>query len=487
MANDAAPILVWFRRDLRLEDNPALTYAASTGRPILTVYVREDDSDLRPDGGAALWWLHHSLLALAETLKSRGLPLCIRSGPAGAVLNDLVTETGAGSVVWNRRYEKAEIAVDTDVKAQFKGAGIEVRSFNAHLLVEPWDMQTKSGGPFRVFTPFWRALSIRDDIAAPYPVPETLTPFEGSIGSLHVEDLGLLPALDWADAFSDLWEPGEAGAAKRLKAFLASDVAAYSDTRDLPGKSGTSRLSPHLRFGEISPRTIWHQTHRAKRSNGSAASAETFLSEIAWREFSYHLLYYNPDLATKNYARPFDAFPWTGDGTQLEAWQRGLTGYPIVDAGMRELWRFGWMHNRVRMITASFLTKHLLIDWRQGEDWFWDTLVDADPASNAASWQWVSGSGADAAPYFRIFNPILQGEKFDPEGTYVRTHVPELAELDRKWLHKPWEAPASVLEKAGIRLGDTYPHPIVDHRSARQAALDAYQSMKSADPPALSA
>ncbi|MEM8813053.1 MAG: deoxyribodipyrimidine photo-lyase [Pseudomonadota bacterium] len=487
MADDAAPILVWFRRDLRLEDNPALTFAARTGRPVLPVYVFEDASELRPDGGAARWWLNHSLRALTETLKSRGLTLCIRRGTAGAVLNDLVPETGAGSIVWNRRYDAAEIAVDTDVKAQFKDAGVEVRSFNAHLLVEPWDMQTKSGGPFRVFTPFWRALSARDDISGPYPIPETLTPFEGSVDSLKVEELGLLPALDWADAFSDLWEPGEAGAAKRLEAFLKSAVSTYSDRRDLPGKSGTSRLSPHLRFGEISPRTIWHRTHRAKGSNGSAASAETFLSEIAWREFSYHLLYYNPDLATKNYAPSFDAFPWAGDQMHLQAWQRGLTGYPIVDAGMRELWRYGWMHNRVRMITASFLTKHLLIDWRQGEDWFWDTLVDADPASNAASWQWVSGSGADAAPYFRIFNPILQGEKFDPEGTYVRAHVPELAMLDRKWLHKPWEAPASALEAAGVRLGDTYPHPIVDHRSARQAALDAYQSMKSADPPALSA
>ncbi len=487
MAKVAAPILVWFRRDLRLADNPALTFAAETGRPILPVYIHETDTNQRPDGGAAKWWLHHSLHALKETLASRGLALCLRRGPAGETLSDLIAETGAESIVWNRRYDAAGIEADTALKTRFSEAGLIVRSFKAHLLVEPWDMKTKSGGPFRVFTPFWRTLSVRDDIADPYPAPDALTPFDASVDSLAIEDLDLTPARDWADAFSDVWTPGEAGATERLGAFLSSAVAGYSDRRDLPGQSGTSRLSPHLRFGEISPRMIWHETRAATRSKASAASAQTFLSEIAWREFSYHLLYYNPDLATKNYAATFDAFPWGDDAGHLKAWQRGQTGYPIVDAGMRELWRFGWMHNRVRMITASFLTKHLLIDWRRGEDWFWDTLVDADPASNAASWQWVAGSGADAAPYFRIFNPILQGEKFDPEGLYIRSHVPELARLDRKWLHKPWEAPAAVLDAAGIRLGETYPRPIVDHRSARQAALDAYQSMKSADSPALSA
>lgn len=487
MAMDAAPILVWFRRDLRLADNPALTFAARGERPILPVYIYENDADMRADGGAAKWWLHHSLNALKSTLETHGLTLCIRHGPAGEILGDLVRETGAKTIAWNRRYDAAGIASDTAIKAGFTDAGIDVRSFKAHLLVEPWDMKTKSGGPFRVFTPFWRALSARDDIGEPYPVPAGLRPYERPIETLAIEDLDLTPARDWADAFPDFWTPGEAGAQNRLKAFLETDVAGYSDRRDLPGQTGTSRLSPHLRFGEISPLTVWHETRLATAANASAASAQTFLSEIAWREFSYHLLYYNPDLATKNYAAPFDAFPWAGDAGHLKAWQRGRTGYPIVDAGMRELWRTGWMHNRVRMITASFLTKHLLIDWRRGEDWFWDTLVDADPASNAASWQWVAGSGADAAPYFRIFNPILQGEKFDPDGVYIRTHVPELARLDRKWLHKPWDAPAAVLDAAGIRLGETYPHPIVDHRSARQAALDAYQTMKSADPPALSA
>lgn len=487
MATDAAPILVWFRRDLRLADNPALTFAARGERPILPVYIYENDADMRADGGAAKWWLHHSLNALKSTLETNGLTLCIRHGPAAEVLGDLVRETGAKTIAWNRRYDAAGIASDTAIKAGFTDAGVDVRSFKAHLLVEPWDMKTKSGGPFRVFTPFWRALSARDDIGEPYPVPVGLRPYERPIQTLAIEDLDLTPARDWADAFPDFWTPGEAGAQNRLKAFLETDVAGYSDRRDLPGQTGTSRLSPHLRFGEISPLTVWHETRLATASNASAASAQTFLSEIAWREFSYHLLYYNPDLATKNYAAPFDAFPWAGDAGHLKAWQRGRTGYPIVDAGMRELWRTGWMHNRVRMITASFLTKHLLIDWRRGEDWFWDTLVDADPASNAASWQWVAGSGADAAPYFRIFNPILQGEKFDPDGVYIRTHVPELARLERKWLHKPWDAPAAVLDAAGIRLGETYPHPIVDHRSARQAALDAYQTMKSADPPALSA
>jgi deoxyribodipyrimidine photo-lyase len=329
----------------------------------------------------------------------------------------------------------------------------------------------------------------RGEPPPPLPAPAALAastlPAGAALTPVSVDDLRLRPTKpDWAKEMATLWTPGEAGARMQLGRFLEGAVKGYGDNRNRPDRISTSRLSPHLRFGEIGPRQIWHATRAAFESGHASAKAydvEKFLTEIGWREFSYHLLHQFPELANSNFQPKFDAFPWLDDAKALNAWQRGLTGYPIVDAGMRELWRTGWMHNRVRMIVGSFLVKHLLIDWRRGEDWFWDTLVDADPASNAASWQWVAGSGADAAPYFRIFAPVLQGEKFDPNGDYVRKYVPELAKLPKQHIHKPWAAPHPVLASAGITLGRDYPHPIVNHEDARKRALAAFKSISSAE------
>ncbi len=317
-------------------------------------------------------------------------------------------------------------------------------------------------------------------MAPPVARPRSLPPYPSALPSDPLDDWDLLPSKpDWAGGLRESWTPGEQGAAKRLKAFLDSPIETYADDRDRPDLVGTSRLSPHLAHGEISPRTIWHEVDKAVRAGHvPAKQADKFRAELGWREFSYNLLFHNPDLPTDTLRPEFNAFPWKTDDAALKAWQRGQTGFPIVDAGMRELWETGWMHNRVRMIVGSLLVKHLLIPWQEGERWFWDTLVDADPANNAASWQWIAGCGADAAPYFRIFNPMLQGERYDPEGAYVRRFVPELARLSSKYIHQPWTAPESVLDEAGIRLGRDYPLPVVDHKTGRQRALDAYQSLK---------
>ncbi|MCA3565544.1 MAG: deoxyribodipyrimidine photo-lyase [Methylocystis sp.] len=480
-----APVLLWFREDLRLADNPALAEAVSRNRPIIAIYVLDDETaDFRPPGAAARWWLHGSLKALAASLAERGSPLHLFRGSALAVIPRLVRQTGAAAIFWNRRYGAAERAADGKLKQELKASGVEVQSFNGHLLFEPWEVESKTGGPLKVFTPFWRAARELREVPMPVAAPASLRPFAGEDkqlpGSVTLEDLDLLPkSPNWAKEMETLWQPGEAGAAAALKRFLDDAVEGYGDGRNRPDKRSTSRLSPHLRAGEIGPRQIWHATrlHEQAHCGHSSRDHEKFLSEVGWREFSYHLLFQSPDLATANFQKRFDAFPWRDDGEAFRAWTRGKTGYPIVDAGMRELWRTGWMHNRVRMVTASFLIKHLLIDWRRGEEWFWDTLLDADPANNAASWQWVAGSGADAAPYFRIFAPVLQGEKFDPKGDYVRTYVPEIAGLPDQWIHKPWQAPHPILARAGITLGKEYPLPIVDHDAARQRALAAFKSI----------
>lgn len=485
----SAPILVWFRDDLRLDDNPALAAALSQNRPVVAVYVREDGSGApRAPGGASRWWLHHSLTRLSESLAKAGVPLVLRRGAAHAILQDLVAETGASHILWNRRYDPSGIAVDTALKAAFRADGVVAESFSANLLAEPWDVATGSGGPYRVFSPFFRALVARGEPAPPRPsaLPAEAGPREGTASpdSETPASLFHLPTRpDWAGGLRDTWEPGEAGALRRLSAFLDDGLARYAAQRDEPASQATSMLSPHLRFGEISPRRIWHAVaHRGADPSSGIGERQVakFQSELCWREFSYHLLFHFPDLGTANFQPRFDAFPWRSDEMQLRAWTKGLTGYPLVDAGMRELWHTGTMHNRVRMVAASFLIKHLMLDWRQGEAWFWDTLVDADPANNAASWQWVAGSGADAAPYFRIFNPTTQGEKFDPDGDYTKRWVPELSGLPPKYLFKPHEAPREILAQASIRLGDTYPRPIVDHSTARQRALDAFQTIKNA-------
>lgn len=478
MSTASAPVsLVWFRDDLRLDDHPALAEAASAG-PVAALYVL-DEVNLRPFGGAARWWLHHSLTALAADLAARGVSLILRRGDARSIVPEVAALLGAGGVYWSRRYDDRSIAVDTAVKASLKAAGCTAKSFNGALMVEPWEVQTGSGGPYKVFTPFWRAARPLALSRPPIPTPR-LTGAQVLVASETLEDWALLPTRpDWAGGLRAAWVPGEAGALERARAFVAGALKGYAAKRNLPAVAGTSRLSPHLRFGEISPRRVWALiADRLADEPSLQDDADVLASELGWREFSYGLVHHFADFPRQSWKADFDRFPWADDGQALEAWRRGRTGYPIVDAGMRELWTTGWMHNRVRMIVASFLTKDLLIDWRVGERWFWDTLVDADPANNAAGWQWVAGSGADASPFFRIFNPITQGEKFDPKGDYVRRWVPELAAMPADWIHKPWEAPSHVRHRAGVILDENYPKPIVDHGMARQRALDALKETR---------
>ncbi len=477
---DASPTIVWFRQDLRLADNPALAAAAERGAPLLPLYILDDETagDWRP-GGAARWWLHYSLAALAQDLERLGAPLCLRRGEAAEILPELVTETGAAAVYWNRCYEPFAVARDKALKAALTERGIEVRSFNGNLLVEPWELTTGQGQPYKVFTPFWKALLAAGAPRAARAKPKKLRGPDG-LDSEALDDWNLLPGKpDWAGGLKRAWKPGEAGAAERLVAFLDGAAGAYKAERDRPDLPGTSRLSPHLHWGEISPRQIWQATrHAVDTGELQDSAAMAFLRQLGWRDFSHNLLFHWPDFPELSWRREFDTFPWRDDDAAFTAWCRGRTGYPIVDAGLRQLWATGWMHNRVRMIAASFLIKDLLIPWQRGEAWFWDTLVDADLANNAAGWQWVAGSGADASPYFRIFNPVTQGEKFDPRGGYIRQWLPELAALPDDVVHKPWEASEDVLNKAKVALGETYPKPIVDHKAARARALAGYEEVK---------
>lgn len=469
------PILVWLRNDLRLADNPALAAAAATGRPVIPLYILDQTPGVRPMGGAALWWLDKSLAALAASLDAIGSRLVLRRGPARAVLEDVVAQAGPAAVVWNRLYDAASIDRDSAIKAWLKDEGLACESFNAGLLNEPWTVKNGSGQPYKVFTPYWRAA--RDSLPPVHvePPPKTLAAPERWPRTESLESWGLHPAKpDWSKGF-DLWTPGEIGACARLDHFLSGPLADYDRQRDLPGVEGASRLSPHLHFGEIGPRQVWAAARNAAEAGDApAGQVEKFLSEIGWREFNHSILFHNPDLPRANFRPEFDGFPWMRDDAAFEAWSRGETGYPIVDAGMRELWATGFMHNRVRMIVASFLVKHLLIDWRAGEAWFWDTLVDADLANNVGNWQWVAGSGADAAPYFRIFNPIAQGQRFDPAGAYVRRWVPDLANLPDALIHEPWKASAQLSDAAKRIYGE----PIVEHSAARERALEAYRRLK---------
>lgn len=477
-----APNIVWFRQDLRLTDQRALRAAAATGAPVLPVYILDDETPgAWAIASASRWWLHHSLAALSKELADIGAPLVLRRGAFARELMTLVKETGARAVFCSRSYEPWAVALEQELQASLKKAGAELKRHSGVLLREPEDIRTKSGGPFKVYTPFWNALSSGDDPAKPHPAPTKLTPPAKLPKSETLASWRLLPTKpDWAGGFRQSWQPGESGAEARLEAFLDETVGGYADSRDRPDKTGTSRLSPHLHFGELSPCRVWHAVMGHAHGRHLGKGAQTFLKELVWREFSHHLLFHFPTLPEKSFRPEFDAYPWKYQKAKLHAWQRGRTGYPIVDAGMRELWHTGWMHNRVRMVVASFLIKHLLISWHQGEAWFWDTLVDADLANNSASWQWVAGSGADAAPYFRIFNPMKQGATFDPNGDYVRAWVPELGKLPNADLHAPWLASDATLQAAGVILGDTYPHPIVDHDVARKAALSGYATVKAA-------
>jgi deoxyribodipyrimidine photo-lyase len=428
-------------------------------------------------GGASRWWLHHSLTALVSDLTALGVPLVLRRGPAREVVPQVAHASRATLVVAARGYEPWADALERDLKAQLAADGVDFKRYAGHLLFEPDAVRNKAGEPFKVYSPFWRCVS-QLDVRAPEPAPTSLRAVTTKIASDLLADWALLPTKpDWASGFEPEWTPGAAGAEQRLHQFLDAAVHDYATRRNEPGVQGTSRLSPHLHFGEISPATCWHAA-LARSGGRMTKGVETFLKEIVWREFAYHLIHQFPDLPSKPFRSEFARFPWSPNAKLLRAWQTGRTGYPIVDAGMRELWQTGWMHNRVRMIVASFLIKDLLIPWQQGEAWFWDCLVDADIANNAASWQWVAGCGADAAPYFRIFNPVKQGQQYDPDGAYVRRFVPELAALPDAHLHAPWDAPANVLAAAGVILGKTYPDPIVDHAEARDRALAAFATVK---------
>ncbi len=475
--------IVWLRDDFRLADQPAL--AAADG-PTLTVYVHDPrPQNGRPPGGAAKWRLAQSLTRFERSLAERGGRLDVVQGEADRVILALAAAAGARRVFWNRRYEGASVALDADAKAALKSLGVEAVSANGRLMREPWELAKADGKPSGTFSAFWRRHRSLGPLPAPLPAPARIeaapwpdeAPARTTIAALRLTPT----APDWAGELALGETPGEAGAEAALRRFVQDALPRYADQRDVLAQDATSRLSAHLRFGELSARRAACVVEAAAAAeSGLARGAEKFLSELGWREFSYALLYAHPDLATQPLKADFERFPFHDEKAAFRAWTRGETGYPVVDAGMRQLWRTGYMHNRVRLIAASFLVKHLLVDWRRGEDWFWDTLCDADPANNPASWQWVTGAGADAAPYFRIFNPVLQGERFDPDGTYVRRWVPELARVDAPHIHAPWRAPPEALAAAGVALGKTYPKPIVDHDAARARALAAFAEARGA-------
>ncbi len=472
--------IVWFRQDLRLHDNPALTHAAQQGGDILPLYILDDESaDEWQMGGASRWWLHHSLHALNQSLDGN---LQFFKGNPADIFDMLSHNHDIQGIYWNRCYEPWRIARDTALKSDLITQGnLDVLSFNAHTLFEPTSVLKKDRTPYKVFTPYYRkgCLTGAQQPNEPIPKPTALA-FATCTESCDLNDLGLLPDINWYTGMETCWQPGEVSAYKRFSNFLEDGLQGYKDGRNFPDKPHVSRLSPHLHFGEISPRHIWHETQTAMHAHHLESDGDHFLSEMGWREFSTYLLYHFPELPHQNLQSKFDRFPWEApqENDALTRWQRGMTGYPIVDAGMRELWQTGYMHNRVRMIVGSFLVKHLRIDWRHGAAWFWDTLVDADLANNSASWQWIAGCGADAAPYFRIFNPTTQGTKFDPDGSYTKRYVPELSKLPNRYLFEPWKAPDEILAHAGIALGKDYPLPIVDHSAAREEALASFSSLK---------
>lgn len=461
--------IVWLRQDLRIQNNPALYHAAQNG-PVIPLYILDDETPGKwKIASAQRWLLHHALSSLQKDLKKHNIDLILKSGNPQEVIINLIKETNANAVYWNRCYEPFAIKRDTQIKKTLKSQNIETQSFNGSLLFEPTNIQNKSGSYFKVFTPFWKHCLTQPKPNQNYKV-NSLNYYNKKIKSDKLTTWKLLPTKpDWAGGFKENWNISEHAAKQLLTDFIQGKLNDYTNGRDIPSLSKTSLLSPYLHMGIISPHTIWHTIHdHIIKHPASASAAHKFLSELGWREFSYHLLYHFPDLPEKPFQSKFANFPWKTNKKSLKAWQQGHTGYPIVDAGMRQLWHTGYMHNRVRMIAASFLIKHLLIHWHEGQDWFWDTLLDADLANNAASWQWVAGSGADAAPYFRIFNPILQGKKFDPDGTYVKQWIPELKNCPTKHIHEPWNANTKL----------NYPPPIIDHTLARNRALNALKTIK---------
>lgn len=474
--------VVWFRQDLRLADNPALHEAAAHGR-VIPVYILDDtNSGDWSMGGASRWWLHHSLTALSRALDNQ---LLVLEGDPLKLIPALVKAYGADAVSWNRCYEPWRIQRDKNLKQALQDNGTQVHSSNGSLLWEPWQILKDDQTPYRVFTPFYRRGCLKAaEPARPLPPPGTLNiashsqaKYRHATGSAGIDALGLLPTIPWDTTMQQCWHIGEKAAWQQLQSFLDKGLDGYKEGRNFPAKANVSRLSPYLHYGEVSPRQVWHEAQAAGASAGLETELDHFLSEIAWREFSYSLLYHNPDLPRRAIQKRFNSFPWQQDPALLKAWQRGQTGIPLVDAGMRELWQTGYMHNRVRMVVGSFLVKNLLLHWHQGEDWFWDCLVDADLANNSASWQWIAGCGADAAPYFRVFNPVLQSQKFDKDGEYLRRYLPELEKLPNKNIHAPFQAPADVLRDAGVTLGDNYPEPVVELKQSRESALAAFKSL----------
>ena len=476
--------ILWFRQDLRLADNPALCEAAAANDRLIPLYLYSAEEGVPwALGSASRWWLHHSLNALDETLKDFGSRLILRRGPSLDTLRGLIAETGASRVYWNRLYEPASMVRDSAIQSRLREQGIAVETFNSALLNEPWTIKREANQPYRVFTPYWKAVQKFGLNQLPLPAPTSLPPLPPAIWGLPLDSLPLLPEISWDQGLRGCWNVGTTAAEAALQTFLDDALSGYADNRDRPDLPGTSRLSPYLHFGEISPRQIVNAVtlHTASTSAaGIIQHAEAFSRELVWREFAHQLLYHFPHTADRPLDQRFERFAWARDyGDRLKAWQQGQTGYPLVDAGMRELWHTGWMHNRVRMVAASFLTKNLLIPWEEGARWFWDTLVDADLANNTLGWQWTAGCGADAAPYFRVFNPVLQGERFDPNGVYIRRWLPELAALPTAFIYKPWTAPEDVLEAAGVHLGVNYPRPRVDLSQSRERALATFAELKS--------
>jgi len=476
--------IIWFRKDLRLEDNPALQAALQTKLPIIPVYIFEPDAGKWSIGSASKWWLHHSLKSLQKSLRDKGSDLIILSGDDEQALIKLSKQTNASHVFWNRCYEPHTIKSDAILKRKLTQQQINTHSFNGSLLNEPWASVKDNGTPYRVFTAFWKAMQRRGISLYQHKPPRQLPPIPKQIKKdykTRIDDLNLLPQTPWDTGFNQHWKPGEQGALEQLQQFLEDPILDYPVHRDLPERSGTSCLSPHLHFGEISPWLIWQNVDLfalANKQPGSIKACDAFLRQLGWRDFAHHLLYHFPNTHSQPLDQRFKSFPWKKSRKDLNRWQQGQTGIPIVDAGMRELWHTGWMHNRVRMIVASLLTKNMLIPWQQGAKWFWDTLVDADLANNTMGWQWTAGCGADAAPYFRIFNPVRQGERFDPNGNYVRKWIPELQNLPDKWIHQPWETPIEILMESHIELGKSYPNPIVDLALSRRKALSIWNEIK---------
>jgi len=470
----ANTVIMWFRQDLRLSDNPALLNAIQQGR-VLPVFILDEGNDWSI-GGASRWWLHHSLLALNESLQGN---LWILRGDAAELLPQLAREHSASHAFWNRCYEPSIIRRDSLIKEQLTADGITATSSNGSLIWEPWENLKQDGTPYKIFTPFYKYAIANNPPAAPSPAANAnFDTVKCLQGKNRIDDLNLLPEINWYEQIASQWQPGELGARQRLQNFTENGLYDYRDGRDYPAKRSVSMLSPHLHFGEISPREAASVVKQAGDIDSNEEQAAHFIRELAWREFSYYTLYHFPHICQQNMKSQFDRFPWVKDQKSLCLWQQGQTGFPLVDAGMRELWQTGTMHNRVRMIVGSFLVKNLMIHWLEGARWFWDCLLDADLANNSCSWQWVAGSGADAAPYFRIFNPVTQSTKFDPEGSYIRKYVPELNGLSNKAIHDPSSAAASELEKAGVILGEHYPRAIVDLKESRVRALDAYKALR---------